>query len=291
MQALCQQGHSVTCLVREYSKKKLLAQSVAQEPVTGDRLKIVEVEWTKPGSWLRYVAGHEVVINTVGIIRERHHGDFEAVHTRAPIALFQQAAESGASKIVQISAMGADEMAVSKFHASKREADRYLSQLNVPHVIIRPSFVYGGGGSSMDFFAHLVALPVTPIPGDGQYHVQPIHIDDLVKAITISLYRDDLRSITVDAGGGEILTFDQMLEILGHQIGKPVRYLHIPWNMIGLVAKVTDLIGGHGPITEEEASMLKRDNFLDNKKFVESFGFEPLTFSEGIAQPGTMERT
>jgi len=288
LQALCQNGHAVTCLVRKSSKKNPLGQHAQEADAYSGRLNIVEAEWTNPNDWLQHIAGHDVVINAVGIIREKHKGEFDTVHSRVPIALFQQAAASGVSKIIQISAMGADELAASKYHLSKREADRYLSQLQVAHVVIRPSFVYGSGGSSMAFFARLAAQPVTPVPGDGQYRVQPIYIDDLVNAITISVEREHLRSVTVDAGGGEILTFDRMLDLLGHQLEKKVKHLHIPWRVIDLVASVTDLFGGLGPITSEEVSMLKRGSFSDNRKFVECFGFEPLSFSEGITLPGAI---
>ena len=70
-----------------------------------------------------------------------------------------------------MSAIGADEGAVSRFHHSKRAADRGLAALGVPYVVLRPSLVYGPGDHSMDFFARLVALPVTPVPGDGRYLV------------------------------------------------------------------------------------------------------------------------
>jgi len=51
---------------------------------------------------------------------------------------------------------------------------------------------------------------------------------------------------------------------------------------VGLIARFTDLLGGHGPINGEELAMLRRENFTDNKPLIELFGFEPLSFKEGI---------
>lgn len=279
-QALSSQGHIVTCLIRKGSKIKLKAHRA--EELHGQSINLIEGEWTQPQNWLDQVAGHDVLINSVGIIREGYRGEFDVVHDRTPIVLFQHAETVGIKKIIQISAMGADDQAVSRFHLSKRKADRYLSSLNIHYLVIRPSFVYGYGGSSMAFFTRLAALPITPVVGDGQYRVQPIHIDDLVKAIVISVKDHTSESGTIDAGGSEILTFDEMLDVLGRQLGTRVRHLHIPWRIMGVIAKTTDLLGGYGLISSDELSMLRRGSVSDNSQFTAMFGFEPMPFSQGI---------
>src|SRR5204863_3685040 len=162
--------------------------------------------------WLEQVAGHDAVINTVGIIRESPGSSFQCVHTDAPIALFEAAARAGVRKIVQLSALGAEEGAADRYRSSKGAADARLARLGVPYVVVRPSLIYGSGDQSMTFFLSLAALPVTPVPGDGQYRVQPIHVDDLTRALVASVERDDLAGLTVDVGGAEALTFDALLD-------------------------------------------------------------------------------
>jgi hypothetical protein len=84
---------------------------------------------------------------------------------------------------VQISALGADEAAQSPYHRSKRRADEYLTTLPVEWVIVQPSLVYGPDGVSARLFTTLASLPLIPLPGDGEQVVQPIHVDDAVRAI------------------------------------------------------------------------------------------------------------
>lgn len=272
LRELLARGHEVTCLVRPTAR-------LPQQP----GLRIVMGEWTTPAGWLDAVAGHEAIVNAVGIIRETPAASFAAVHTTAPLSLFA-AAQAGARKVVQVSALGADEGAVSRFHRSKRAADRGLAALGVPYVILRPSLVYGPGDHSMDFFARLVALPLTPVPGDGSFLVQPIHVADLARAVALAVERDDLTAATIDAGGGEALTFDAMLDLLARWRGKRgARKVHIPWWAMRLVARSTDLLG-RGPITSEELGMLRRGNHADIGPFVAAFGFEPPGFAEGVAR-------
>ena len=178
-----------------------------------------------------------------------------------------------------MSALGADAGAASRFHRSKRAADRGLAALGVPHVILRPSLVYGPGDHSMAFFARLAALPLTPVPGDGQYRVQPIHVADLARAIAIAIEAPTPLSLTIDAGGGEALTFDQLLDTLARRRGRPAaRKVHLPWPLMRLVARATDLLG-RGPITSEELGMLRRGNHADIALFVATFGFMPRAFT------------
>jgi uncharacterized protein YbjT (DUF2867 family) len=286
LHALVENGHKVTCLVRGRRVAGTKRQSApAAQLLSLPGVRLLEGEWIAPESWVDHVTGHDVVINTVGIIREKRGATFQAVHTTAPIALFDAAKRAGAHKIIQISAMGADEEAVSRYHLSKRAADRHLATSGVSYVILRPSFVYGPGDHSMSFFARLAALPVTTVPGDGKCRFQPLLVADLVHAVMGAVGDPDLANMTVDVGGDQTLTFDALLDVLALRQGKRqgALKLHIPWPLMGLVAAATDLMGGRGPITREELMMLRRGSFASNKLFVERFGFVPVPFESGIA--------
>jgi uncharacterized protein YbjT (DUF2867 family) len=279
LRALVERGHSVTCLARGPGGLRIDGRAFPG-------VQVVEGEFTRPDTWLRALADHDVVVNAVGIIREQPpDSTFERVHEKAPVALFEAAKAAGVKKIVQISAMGADDGAASRYHLSKRAADRKLAEIGVPYVILRPSFVYGVGDHSMSFFASLAALPVTPIPGDGAYLVQPIAVEDLVRAVVMAIERPDLRDVAFDVGGGRTLSFEAMFDVLARWLGKArARRFHVPWRVMELVAATTDILGGRGPITGEELGMLRRGSHGDNKPFVERFGFEPVPFEVGLAR-------
>lgn len=282
LRALAERGHHVTCLVRGAGGLQIEAMALPG-------IRVVEGEFINPASYSKHVTGHDAVVNTVGIIRETSRARFDAVHAQAPIALFEAAAKAGVLKIVQVSALGADEQAQSRYHISKRTADRRLAELSVPYVVLRPSFVYGPGDQSMTFFESLAALPVTPVPGDGQVRVQPIHVDDLVRAVVLAVERDDLHDVMIDVGGAEAITFDHMLDVLARRLGKrQAQKLHVPWGTMKLAAAVTDALG-RGPISSEELGMLRRGSFTDIQPFVERFGFTPVAFEAGLARKPVRE--
>src|SRR5439155_26090049 len=92
---------------------------------------------------------------------------FRALHDEGPRALFAACRESGVTRVVQVSALGADAEAASAFHRSKRAADDFLLSLPLRGVVVQPSLVFGVGGASAELFTRLAALPLVPLPGGG----------------------------------------------------------------------------------------------------------------------------
>jgi uncharacterized protein YbjT (DUF2867 family) len=136
-----------------------------------------------PQAWRAALDSVDVVVNTVGILQERGRQTFSALHVDAPIALFDACVLAGVRRVVQVSALGADEGAQSAYHLSKRTADAYLMRLPIESVVVQPSLVYGPGGASARLFDTLASLPVLALPGGGRQRIQPVFIDDAIDAM------------------------------------------------------------------------------------------------------------
>jgi hypothetical protein len=80
-----------------------------------------------PDAWRGRLTGVDAVINTVGILREGRGRRFDANHHQVPRALFAACREAGVRRVIQVSALGADAGAASRFHRSKRAADDFLA--------------------------------------------------------------------------------------------------------------------------------------------------------------------
>lgn len=279
LRALLLRGHTVTCLVRGRSADQLEAQEL-------HGVRVVRGEFIRPETWVRHVAGHDAVINCVGMIRESKRAPFVEVHRRAPIALFEAASNAGVSKVIQVSAAGADAHAPSRYSRSKWGADQRLVEIGIPYVIFRPSIVYGSESYSMRLFLAMAAQPITPVPGDGEYQLQPIHVDDLVRAILIALEEPGISNITVEAGGAEPLSFNRLLDELARWLGrkKGAWKVPIPWLVMRLMARAGEFLGDRALINRDELEMLRRGNQTDNTIFFEQFGFEPVSLRTGLAR-------
>jgi uncharacterized protein YbjT (DUF2867 family) len=188
--------------------------------------------------WLPHLEGIDAVINCVGIIGEVGSQRFDQLHTIAPIALFRACNQAGIQRVLQISALGADESAFSAYHLSKRAADNFLRGLDLEWFVLRPSLIYGKGGKSADLFMRLASLPVIPVIGDGQQKIQPIHISDVVATVLQSLISTRTR-LTLDIVGNETITFTEWLQWMRHAQGLPLaKTVHIPFKLAMMGARL-----------------------------------------------------
>ena len=221
----------------------------------------------KPEAWLLSLEGVDAVVNAVGIIRERGERTFNTLHYAAPRALFDACRSAGVRRVVQISALGADEAARSRFHRTKRGADDYLASLDLDWAVVQPSLVYGEGGESARLFALLAALPLTPVPGDGRQRVQPIHIDDLTEVI-VKLISVPMK-IQLQAVGPREISLREWLRLLRAQMGLGrARFLEIPRALLPIDRETLQMLDRGNTASPETITRLLRRDPRDPKDFV-----------------------
>ncbi|HEV7929247.1 MAG TPA: NAD(P)H-binding protein [Nitrosospira sp.] len=270
-EALADAGHEVRCAVRECPSHGKCG-----------RFACVPAAYTRdfdPGVWQRRLAGIDVTINAVGILREQGAQTFEALHDRAPRALFAACAAAGV-KVVQISALGADEQASSKYHLSKKAADDALLASSNKAVVVQPSLVYGPGGTSARLFNMIASLPLIPLPGSGGQAIQPIHIDDLTRAVVRLVETERYLGQRVPLVGPEPLTLRRYLDELRRSLGLgPGKFIHIPATLVDITAQIGQW-SGKGMLDIDTWKMLQRGNTADPRATRELLGREPKPVSE-----------
>lgn len=163
--------------------------------------------------WLPRLRDVDAVINAVGIIGETGAQRFRALHAAAPIALFDACREAGVSRVIQISALGADDSAFSAYHLTKKAADDHLRRLDLDWFVLRPSVIYGRGGTSAEMFLRLARFPVLPVIGDGRQMLQPVHIGDVVATVMACLTARNTRR-ALDIVGNETVEYVEWLQRL-----------------------------------------------------------------------------
>lgn len=264
--ALAAKGHNIVCGVRNPSAEAF-----------DRRFHYIKVDYTQDfdvNIWESRLTGIDIVINAVGIIRETDTATFFSIHERAPTALFLACAELNI-KTVQISALGADEQAQTRFHLSKKNADSVLLFLNQRSVVVQPSLVFGPGGESTKFFLSIASLPVIPLPGTGQQQIQPIHIDDLIDAIVVLVESNKYIGRRIPLVGPEPYSLQSYLHKLrqGMGLGDGI-FLHIPLILISFYVYICQWTG-KGLLNIESWQMLQEGNFSDPGVTTELLGRDP----------------
>ncbi len=248
----------------------------------------VALDYTAPpdvDALARELAGIDVVVNAVGILRERGAQSFDALHMSGPRALFAACVAAGVPRVIQISALGAASSAEARYHRSKYEADATLVRLPLDSAIVRPSLVYGPGGASATMFDRLAALPLIPLPAGGGQRVQPVHIEDLVDAVVRLAESPVALNVTLPVVGPEPLTLREFLARLRRAFGfGRARFLAIPRAWVALAARIGDRLP-RAMLDSETFGMLERGNVADPAALEKLLGRKPRAVADFVSPP------
>jgi uncharacterized protein YbjT (DUF2867 family) len=247
-----------------------------RHPAGSDGIAIDYARDVDAQAWLPRLEGIDAVINAVGVIRASDAG-FEALHHRAPAALFDACAKRGVRKVIQISALGA-ETAATPYFRTKLAADRHLERLGLDSTILRPSLVYGTDGVSAAMFRTLATLPVLPVPALGDARFQPVHVDDLVAAVLAALAQPAApRCQVVPVVGASVVSYRDM--VLAYRramgIGHAPLVLTLPRWLMAMTARLASLVPSV-PLTPDNWRMLQLGSAGDPGPLAALLGRAPL---------------
>lgn len=233
--------------------------------------------------WLPRLRGVDAVVNCAGIIGDG--GRYATVHDQGARAVFDACHASGVGRVVQVSALGADAGATTRYHLSKRAADDHLSSLDpsgarMDWVVLRPSLIIGRGGQSSALFGALASLRVTPRLGQGRWRVQPVHVNDLIASIVRLLHQKTPIAERIDIVGPEPMTTDALTASMRHWMGlAPAPVVRMPRWMLAAVTRL-----GIGPVTRESLTMLEVGNTGEVEPMIVATGLVPATLDVALAQ-------
>lgn len=277
LKACLDHKHTVTACVRNGAQLK---QHYAA-------IKLIQCDFTKYHNiedWLPRLTNIDIVINTVGIFQQRGSNTFDALHTKTPCALFKACEIKGVSKVIQISALGADDTAFSQYHLSKKAADEFLTTLNLDWTILMPSIVYGSGAKSLRLFKALAALPVTPLVGNGRQLIQPVLIDDLTKAVLQLIENPSINRQRIEVVGHKPVTLRQLFTLLKRWIGtKHTHFLIVPFRLALSIARIAEIFIASA-VNKDALVMLQHGNTGNVQQFVKTFGFSPASMNRVLQQ-------
>ncbi len=240
---------------------------------------------TAAEAWVPRLAGVDAVVNCAGILQGSRAQSIEAVHYLGPKALFDACARCGVRRVVQISAISADDAAGTAYARTKKQADDYLRSLDLDWIVLRPSLVYGEGShGGTSLLRAMAALPFAiPLVGRGDQVFQPIHMDDLTAAVVRCLEAPGLGRVTLAPVGPDTLTAKEILLQLRSWLGLgPVPTLSVPVPLVRALARLGDWIGG-GPLNSTALRQLEYGNAAPARPFVEALGIEPRSMAAALA--------
>jgi NADH dehydrogenase len=222
----------------------------------------------------RAVDGAEAVVHLVAF-RQGRDRDFQRVMVDGTRDLLTAARNAGVGRFVHMSALGTSEQTrdLVPYYRAKWETEELVRASGIPHVILRPSFVFGRDGGILPTFVKLARYtPVTPITGSGKQRIQPIWAEDVATYFADSVAREDVTGKTFELGGPDAVTWNELWGRLKRALGLRRPSVHVPMAFMRANALVTERLPGDIPLTRDLLKMLEHgDNVLSNDDAVRTF--------------------
>lgn len=236
---------------------RTLTNSLQRVNPFGDAVEARPFDFDQPGKLIESLYGAAVLYNTYWV--RFTHGSFShAGAVENTLKLFTAAKDAGVRRIVHVSITNPSEDSPLPYFAGKARLERALQESGMPHSILRPAVLFGKEDILINNIAWcLRRFPFFAVFGDGQYRLQPIHVDDLAKLAVEQGRAADNRII--DAIGPETFTYRELIRQIGEIIGRPRPTVSVP-PMLGLAAGwLLGRFKGDVLITREEITGLMQD--------------------------------
>ncbi len=196
--------------------------------------------------WRPLLADIDVVLNCVGILRQRGAETYDKVHHVAPAALADACGIAAVRRLIHVSALGLQQRVTSRFLLSKRHGEAALQRRAFDCVIVRPSLLNGADGYGARWFRKVARWPVHFIPASSQGRVAPLDVDDLGVALAVLCELERLPSREIELGGAAHMTIREYLARLRvEQCGasaQPAMTIALPHWLARIGSHVCDLL-------------------------------------------------
>ena len=177
---------------------------------------------------------------------------------------------------------------VEKFSEAEREVGDICKELGIEWTIIRPTMIYGIGldknvSSILRFLKRFYGLfPLVP-PAKGLR--QPVHVDDLARAVHLLLDMPKTYGKCYNLGGAEKLTYRQLVERIA-QIAS-IKPIFLPLARLPQAMDAISRFFRRPDLNGEIAKRMNRDLVFDSTEAMQDFGYTPRPFmSNGEADLG-----
>ena len=237
---LLEQGHEVITLTNSPDRPDPFGGRVAARPFLFD----------DPEKLTETLRGVSVLYNTYWV-RFNHRLFTFADAVRNTKRLFEAAKAAGVERIVHVSITNPSLDSPLEYFRGKAELEQALVECGVSYAVLRPAVLFGKEDILINNIAWaLRRLPVFGVFGDGEYRVQPIHVDDFAAlAVEQGANREN---VVIDAIGPETFTYRELVKTIGAIIGKPRPVVSVPPTIGYLAGWLLGKLVGDVVITREE---------------------------------------
>jgi NADH dehydrogenase len=176
--------------------------------------------------------------------------------------LIDAAKEAGIRRLVHVSIANPDASDLP-YYRGKAQLEQRVRDSGLSYGIVRPTLLFGHGDVLINNIAWFVRhFPAFGIPGDGQYRLQPVFVEDYAdRIVAVGSAAEDL---AVDVAGPEIFTFEGLVRLLRDAMGRHTALVHMPPMVAVAASRVISMGLGDIALTGDEVRGLMAELLISH---------------------------
>ena len=225
----------------------------------GERIEVALLDFKNHARLVQDLSGARCLYNTYWVRFARGETTYDGAVENSR-RLFAAAAEAGVGKLVHISVTNPSQNSPLPYFRGKAQVEQAVIDSRLPYAIIRPSLVYGDNDILVNNVAwSLRHSPFFPIPGDGEYRVQPVFVEDVARLAVDA--GQSAESLAQDAVGPEVFAYRELVERIRLAVRSRSRIVSLPPTLVLLLSSligiaIKDVVLTRGEIDGLMASLL-----------------------------------
>lgn len=220
----------------------------------------------------------DTVIHLAALIKSKRKSSFYKVNVLGTQNLIEACVKTKVKNIIFTSSYLADPFyKKDPYGRSKFEGEKIIKKSGLNFIILRPTLIYGKSDDKN--LAQLVKwikkLPFVPVFGNGNYHLQPIYVKDVIKTINFILEKNIFNKKTYNLAG-KPLTYNEIINQICKKLNKKRIKIHLPVGLMKVLVRIYGKILPRPFITVEQINNLThKKKVVDISKAKKDLDFNP----------------
>ena len=255
----------------KYIARKLLSAGQEVRTLTGhpgragpfgDQVKAYPLDFNDPDALVQNLSGATTLYNTYWIRFPRGAVTFETAVENTKI-LVNAAIHAGVQRLVHISITNPSADSPLGYFKGKALVEEAVIGSGLAYNIIRPTLIFGAEDVLINNIAwFLRKFPLFAVPGDGEYSVQPVHVEDVAEMAAGVAERDE--NTIQDCVGPEAYTYEQLIRLIAGSVGSKAKIAHLPPSLALFLSRLAGYLVRDVVLTRAEIDGLMAGLLVSN---------------------------
>lgn len=227
------------------------------------QIEVAPLDFTSQAALARSMEGASVLYNTYWVRfaygRLDHGTAVENTKT-----LIRAAESAGVKRIVHVSITNPSRTSKLPYFRGKAELEEAIKSSSLSYAILRPAVLFGDEDILINNIAWLLRrFPLFAIPGDGEYRVQPIFVEDMA-ALAVAQGTGS-ENLVLDAVGPETYTYLDLVKLVRTAVESRCRIVHIRPSLLLAASRLLGLLVNDVVLTRDEIDGLMADLLVSDR--------------------------